>query len=186
MGYLPGQRAAGGRRRPVLMTAAAVLLAVVAAAGCGSSLPQPGGGSAGPDSPGNGNAGPGSSPPAPPAGGSQAGAGFPDESGGVTFTGSEGAVYTFSLQAGDYVLNTQASYDPANDPGGSGQCLFNGDIDYLSGSGSSTPVGVTVPITAQSPINGPPASGTLQAGDYKLFIFPETTCDWTFTIQPNN
>ena len=91
---------------------------------------------------------------------------------------------TFSIPAGAYSENTQASYDPANDPSGTGECLFSGAFDYLSGSGFSAPLGGNAPITAMSPINGPPVKLTLAAGDYKIDIYPATTCSWTVELVP--
>jgi hypothetical protein len=102
---------------------------------------------------------------------------------GVTYTGDEGAVYTFSIPAGGYSLNQQASYDPALDPDGSGQCLFGGELDYESGSGGIIPLGNgSVPITAMSPIEGPATEANYPAGNYRLFIYPETTCSWTVEL----
>ena len=110
----------------------------------------------------------------------QANGAYPYAPKGVTYTGDEGAVYTFSIPAGGYSLNQQASYDSALDPDGSGECLFGGELDYLSGSGGTIPLGDgSVPITAMSPINGPPSEATYAAGDYRLYIYPETTCSWT-------
>ena len=102
---------------------------------------------------------------------------------GVTYTGDEGAVYTFSIPAGAYSLNQQASYDPALDPDDSGECLFGGELDYLSGSGGTIPLGNgSVPITDMSPIEGPPSEATYPAGNYRLYIYPETTCSWTVEL----
>ena len=59
------------------------------------------------------------------AGGSpptQANPAFPYEPGGVTYSGGVGGgVDTFSIPAGSYSENTQASYDPANDPSDTGE-----------------------------------------------------------------
>ena len=122
------------------------------------------------------------------AGGSpptQANPAFPYEPGGVTYSGGVGGgVDTFSIPAGSYSENTQASYDPANDPSDTGECLFSGAFDYLSGSGFSAPLGGNAPITAMSPINGPPVKLTLAAGDYKIDIYPATTCSWTVELVP--
>ncbi len=210
MGYLSGQRAAGGRQRAVLLAAMAVLLAGVAATGCGSNISASAGGSSVPNSSGNGGAGspaagspaggspgpgspaagspaPGSPAPASPAASTasspppQSNGDFPYEPGGVTYSGDEGAVDTFSIPAGSYSLNQQASYDPENDPYDSGECLFSGELDYLSGSGSIQ-LGVTSPITSMSPINGPATIVNLPAGDYRLYIYPTTTCSWTVEL----
>jgi hypothetical protein len=94
-------------------------------------------------------------------------------------------VETFSIPAGTYSLNQQASYDPANDPNDSGTCFFSGELDDLT-SGSTAPLGVTLPIGPMSPINGPVVTGSFGAGDYRLYIYPETTCSWTFELQPDN
>jgi hypothetical protein len=103
----------------------------------------------------------------------------------VTFSGGVGGgVDAFSIPAGGYSENTQASYDPANDPGGTGECLFSGEFDYLSGSGLNAPLGGDAPITAMSPINGPAVELTLPAGNYKIYIYPETTCSWTIELWP--
>jgi hypothetical protein len=107
---------------------------------------------------------------------------FPYEPGGVTYSGDQGGVATFSIPAGKYSENTMASYDPANDPSGTGECLFSGELDYLTGTGWSVPVGVTVPITAQVPIDGPPVEATYPAGNYRLYIYGTTTCSWTFEL----
>jgi hypothetical protein len=105
----------------------------------------------------------------------------------VTYNGEEGAVETFSIPAGKYTLNQQASYDPANDPDGTGQCLFGGELDYLSGSGGTIPLGDGgVPITAQVPIEGPPSTAPYPAGNYRLYIYPSTTCSWTVELWPDS
>ena len=104
----------------------------------------------------------------------------------MTFSGGvAGGVDAFSIPAGGYVENTQASYDPANDSSGTGECLFSGEFDYLSGSGWSAPLGGAAPLTDMSPINGPAVGLTLAAGDYKIYIYPETTCSWTIELLPS-
>jgi hypothetical protein len=111
---------------------------------------------------------------------------YPYRPGGVTYYGEGGAVETFSIPAGSYTLNQQASYDPANDPDGTGMCLFGGELDYQSGSGGTIPLGDnSVPITAQVPINGPPSTAPYPAGDYRLYIYPTTTCSWQIELWPN-
>jgi hypothetical protein len=161
----------------------------------GSAPPgSPDAGSPGPGSPAPGSPGPGSPPPAAPASTApappssappQSNGAYPYEPGGVTYTGEEGAVETFSIPAGSYSLNQQASYNPANDPDGSGECLFGGELDYLSGSGGTIPLGDgSVPITAMSPIEGPATVASYAAGNYRLFIYPQTTCSWTFELWP--
>src|ERR1700685_627215 len=88
---------------------------------------------------------------------------------GVTYNGEGGAVETFSIPAGTYSLNQQASYDPVNDPSGTGECLFGGELDYLpAGSSgiialgdSGSPVQEQVPLVGQSTAPYP-------AGDYRL------------------
>jgi hypothetical protein len=123
-----------------------------------------------------------SSSPAPPANSA-----YLYEPGGVTYNGEGAAVETFSIPAGAYVLNQQASYDLANDPDGTGECLFGGELDYLSGSGGTIPLGDGgVPITAQVPIEGPPSTAPYPAGDYRLYIYPSTTCSWTVELWPDN
>jgi hypothetical protein len=110
---------------------------------------------------------------------------FPAEPDGVTFSGGvAGGVDEFSIPAASYAENTQASYDPVNDPSGSGECLFSGEFDYLSGGGWSAPLGGDAPLTDMSPINGPPVKITLAAGNYKIYIYPETTCSWTIELWP--
>lgn len=117
----------------------------------------------------------------------QANASFPYEPGGVTYSGDEGAVELFSIPAGKYSVNQQYAYTPANDPDGSGQCLFGGDLDWLSGEGGTVPLGDNgYPVTAGVPINGPPVEVPLPAGDYRLYIFPTTTCSWTIAIWPDS
>jgi hypothetical protein len=132
------------------------------------------------ESPGAGSAAAGSSPAAlPPASGA-----YPFEPAGVAYTGGEGgAVETFSIPAGTYSLNQQASYDPVNDPSGIGECLFGGELDYLpAGSSgiialgdSGSPVQEQVPLVGQSTAPYP-------AGDYRLYIYPTTTCSWTVEL----
>jgi hypothetical protein len=96
-------------------------------------------------------------------------------------------VETFSIPAGTYSLNQQASYDPVNDPDGTGECLFGGERDYLSGSGGTIPLGNGgVPIPAQVPIDGPPSTAPYPAGDYRLYSHPSTTCSWTVELGPDN
>ncbi len=112
---------------------------------------------------------------------------YPYRPGGITAYGEGGAVETFSIPAGTYVLNQQASYDPANDPDGTGMCLFGGELDYQSGSGGTIPLGDnSVPISAQVPINGPPSTAPYPAGDYRLYIYPTTTCSWQIELWPDN
>jgi hypothetical protein len=101
---------------------------------------------------------------------------------GVTYTGVGGAVDTFSIPAGTYSLNQQATYDPSNDPDGSGECLVGGELDYLSGSGGTIPLGTNgAPVTAQVPIYGQ-STATYPAGNYRLYVYPTTTCSWTFEL----
>jgi hypothetical protein len=110
---------------------------------------------------------------------------FPYDPGGVTFYGgSAGGLLTFSIPAGSYDLNVQASYDPANDPDDSGQCLFGGRLDYLSGSAGITVTrfGVPVPIVTWMPYHFGPFEVNEAAGDYKIYILPETTCSWTVEL----
>jgi hypothetical protein len=108
---------------------------------------------------------------------------FPYDPGGVTFSGGlAGGLLTFSIPAGRYSLNVVASYDPANDPDGSGQCLFSGALDYLSGSGGSAPLGGIAPVTSWVPFVLGPLAGSYGAGDYKIYIYPETTCSWTVEL----
>jgi hypothetical protein len=114
----------------------------------------------------------------------QANSAFPYSPGGVTFTGDGGAVYEFSVPQAVYSQNTQAAYDAANDPDGSGTCMFSGELDYLSGSGWSVPVGVTIPIQAAVPIDGPVSTVTWAAGDYRLYIYGTTTCSWSWQLAP--
>ncbi len=112
---------------------------------------------------------------------------FPYKPGGVTYYGEGGAVAEFSIPAATYSLNQQASYDPANDSDGTGVCLFGGELDYLSGSGGTIPLGDNgVPISAQLPINGPPSTAPYPAGDYRLYIYPPTTCSWQVELWPDN
>jgi hypothetical protein len=110
---------------------------------------------------------------------------FPYDPGGVTFYGGlAGGLLTFSIPAGRYSLNVQASYDRANDPDDSGQCLFGGRLDYLSGSAwiTVTRFGVSVPIVAWLPYRFGPFEVNEAAGDYKIYILPETTCSWTVEL----
>ena len=92
---------------------------------------------------------------------------------------------TFSIPAGTYSLNQQASYDPANDPDGTGECLVGGELDYLSGSGGTIPLGDSgAPVTAQVPLSGQ-STAPYPAGDYRLYIYSTTTCSWTFELWPD-
>src|SRR5580700_7751672 len=113
---------------------------------------------------------------------------FAYEPGGVTYNGAGSAVEEFSIPAGTYSLNQQISYDPANDPDGSDMCLFGGELDYLpEGTSGVIPLGDnSVPITPQSPINGPPTTAPFPAGDYRLYIYPETTCSWEIQLAPDS
>jgi hypothetical protein len=58
------------------------------------------------------------------------------------------------------------------------------EFDYLAGGGWSAPLGGGAPLTDMSPINGPPVKITLAAGDYKIYVYPETTCSWTIELWP--
>jgi hypothetical protein len=190
-----------GSGRPVLVPAAmAALLLGATVAGCGpaassaasgnlpASTAATDGGSQGSTAGGSQAGGsPASVPQVPPSSPPpQADPGFPAEPDGVTFSGGvAGGVDAFSIPAGGYVENTQASYDSANDSSGTGECLFSGEFDYLSGSGWSAPLGGAAPLTDMSPINGPAVKITLAAGDYKIYIYPETTCSWTIELLPS-
>jgi hypothetical protein len=112
----------------------------------------------------------------------QADSAYPYAPGGVTFNGEGSAVETFSIPAGTYSLNLQVSYDPLNDPDGTGECLFGGELDYVSGSGSILLGHPAIPVTEWSGIYGPPSAGRYPAGDYRLYIYPETTCSWTVEL----
>ena len=158
--------------------AAAVALVVAA---CGS---MPGSATNPPADPATSpQADPATSPPADPA--PEVNSNFPYKPGGVTYFGDVGGgVLTFSIPAGTYSLNVQASYDPANDPNDSGQCLFSGELDYLSGSGGTAPLGGNAPVTSWVPFTLGPLAGGYGAGDYKIYIYPETTCSWTVELWP--
>ncbi len=107
---------------------------------------------------------------------------FPYYPEGVTVSGGVGGgVFTFSIPAGSYSLNVVASYDPANDPDDTGQCLFSGELDYLSGH-STGPLGGVAPVTSWVPFVLGPLVGSYGAGDYKIYIYPETTCSWTVEL----
>jgi len=84
----------------------------------------------------------------------------------------------FSIPAGTYIVNVRASYDPAYDPSGSGRCLFSGELDYLSGKGSRAPLGGPAPIISSVPFHLGPLKGSWRAGDYRIYIYPQTTCSW--------
>lgn len=179
MRYLSGHWTPGSRRQAI-SAATAVLLAGVAAAGCANTLSSSSGGPTAPATTTGPTAPP--SPVSPPPNPTQpANSEFPYEPGGVTYSGDlGGGVYTFSIPAGGYSLNRQASYNATLDPDGSGSCIFGGELDYLSGSGGSIPLGDGgVPVTAMVPLDGPPSEGNYAAGDYKIYIYPETTCSWT-------
>ena len=90
-------------------------------------------------------------------------------------------MYEFSIPAGSYSQNLQVSYDPGNDPGDTGECQFGGELDWQSGAGATYPL-FNGTVQAQVPIEGPPFTESLAAGDYKLYIYPETTCSWTFEL----
>jgi hypothetical protein len=171
-----------GSRRAVLAPAAmAALLVGAAVAGCAPTASSAASGDL-PLAGGSPAAGP-QTPPSSPA--PQPNPAFPFDPNGVTFSGGAGGgVDAFSIPAGAYSENTQASYDPASDPSGTGECLFSGEFDYPSGSGLSAPLGGDAPITAMSPISGPPVELTLAAGDYKIYVYPETTCSWTIQLWP--
>jgi hypothetical protein len=185
-----------GRRRTALAPAALAALFVGAAvAGCGPAasstasdgLPVS---TVAADTSSQGSTAGDSPPAAPPTTASspapQPNPAFPYDPNGVTFNGGVGGgVDAFSLPAGAYSENTVASYNPATDASGSGECLFSGEIDIPSGSGYlKAPLGGDAPITAMSPIEGPPVKYTLAAGDYKIYIYPETTCTWTIELWP--
>ncbi len=185
------------------VTAAVLAGVAVAVAGCGSggstaggrpvfsstANPFAGSGSVEAGSPGDGSppaaapSTPAQQPSSPPP---QANPGYPYDPGGLTYSGGVGGgVQTFRIPAGYYVLNQQANYNAATDADGSGTCLFGGELDFLSGSGGSIPLGDNaVPISSWDPIAGPATKITLGAGDYRFSIFPETTCSWTVTLVP--
>jgi hypothetical protein len=116
----------------------------------------------------------------------QANPNYPYDPGGITFSGgAAGGEQLFSIPAGKYVLNQQATYDSTLDPDGSGTCLFGGELDLQSGSGGNIPLGNNaVPISSWDPIEGPVTTVSLSAGDYRFYIYPQTTCSWTVTLVP--
>jgi hypothetical protein len=171
MKHRPIRQCSGSGNRARLMAAAAVLLAGAAAAGCSPTPTQAGASAAAP---------PESSSSPPPS----ANSAYPYEPAGVDYTGGEGgAVETFSIPAGTYSLNQQATYDPVNDPSGTGECLFGGELDYLPAGSSGiialgdngSPVQEQVPLVGQSTAPYP-------AGEYRLYIYPTTTCSWTVEL----
>jgi hypothetical protein len=179
-------RAAAVKMAPYQRLASASLAAVVALgiAACGSTpAPAPG------SDPAAGAPQAASSDAAPQATTSsaapQGNSDYPYEPGGVTFSGEGEAVYKFSIPAGSYVFNEQASYDPANDPTGLGDCMFSGEWDHMW-DGTSAPIGVNIPISQDVPIDGPAETANFQAGNYRLYIYPGTTCSWTISLLPNN
>jgi hypothetical protein len=108
---------------------------------------------------------------------------YPYDPGGVTFNGGlAGGSLRFSIPAGSYSLNVQASYDSVNDADGSGQCLFSGELDYPGGG--SAPLGGGAPVISSFPFVLGPLVGSY-GGDYKIYIYPETTCSWTVELWPN-
>jgi len=109
---------------------------------------------------------------------------YPYDPGGVTFNGGlAGGLLTFSIPAGTYSLNVQASYDSVNDPDGSGLCLFSGELDYPGGG--TGPLGGSAPVISSFPFILGPLVGSYGGGDYKIYIYPETTCSWTVELWPN-
>jgi hypothetical protein len=164
--------------------AAAAVLAVTACGSTSGSATTPAPGSSG------STASAPATTPAPQSSGSsapQANGAFPYAPGGVTYNGGVGgAVETFSIPAGTYSLNQQASYDSVNDADGSGTCLFGGELEYLSGSGGTIQLGDgSVPVTQWVPIEGPIHTGSYPAGNYRFSIYPETTCSWTVELWPD-
>jgi hypothetical protein len=180
------KRAAAAKMGPCqrLASAALATAAVLGIAACGSTLPSTPGSDPAAGAP---QAAPSDA--APQATSSsdapQGNSDYPYEPAGVTFSGEGEAVYKFSIPAGSYVFNEQASYDPANDPTGLGDCMFSGEWDHMW-DGASAPIGVNIPISPDAPINGPASTANFQAGNYRLYIYPGTTCSWTITLLPNN
>ncbi len=104
----------------------------------------------------------------------------------MNLSGDSGTTETFTLTAGNYATNLQIQYDPTNDPSGSGQCLFSGELDNLTTGNSVTlggngPVEVTAGVPIENAVNGYYNSGT-----FRLTIYPQTNCDWDFTIVTSN
>lgn len=102
----------------------------------------------------------------------------------VDLSGNSGRVETFTLTAGTYVIDQTARYDPAGDPSGSGECVFAGELDNLTTGTSAALGGGSSPILPSTPL-GKAVTGTLNAGTFKLEIYPPTTCDWDVTIVKN-
>ena len=116
----------------------------------------------------------------------QASGAYPLAPGGVTYNGEGGAVETFSIAAGSYSLNQQATYDPSKDPDGTDECLFGGELDYVpAGSSGVIPLGDNgAPVTDAVPLDGQSAA-PYPGGDYRLYIYPTTTCSWTIELWPS-
>jgi hypothetical protein len=98
----------------------------------------------------------------------------------LSFRGDGPAAYDFSVPDALYDIDLLASYDSANDPDNSGECLFGGYVD-----GVQAPIHVSlsdpVPVGQfvdwhQSPFV------VLPTGQYKLEVLPGTTCDWHVTV----
>lgn len=103
----------------------------------------------------------------------------------VNFSGEAGAADTFTLSAGTYVINQSAHYDAANDPSGSGKCVFAGELDNLTTGTSSALGSGTGPILPSAPLSKV-VTGTFDSGTFKLDVYPGTTCAWDVTIVGGN
>jgi hypothetical protein len=117
----------------------------------------------------------------------QASGDYPLAPGGVTFNGGEGGgLDTFSIRAGNYSLNQQATYDPSNDPDGTDQCQFDGELDWVPGGSSGViPLGDSAFVTDGVPLDLQ-AKAPYPAGDYRLYVYSNTTCSWTIELWPTD
>lgn len=101
----------------------------------------------------------------------------------VDFSGEAATVDTFTLTAGTYVINESAYYDAANDPSGSGRCVFAGELDnQTTGTSSALGGGPVLPSAPLSKVE----TRTFDSGTFKLDIHPATTCAWEVTIVGGN
>lgn len=101
--------------------------------------------------------------------------------GAVSFSGDAGAVHEFSLSGGQYYIDVFAV--DALGPTGTGKCLFSGNLTDLT-DGQQSQIDRAGFVQSGVPYSQT-ATGTLHAGDYRLYIAPNSNCDWRFSIVPS-
>jgi hypothetical protein len=97
------------------------------------------------------------------------------------FSGEGPAAYTFSLEAGIYVVGVTAIYNAQNDPEGAGECSFYGHIDGVQNS-THVELSDLGPVVGMVDYFYNPVV-TFAAGEYTLDVVWPTNCNWSVQIR---